>query len=82
MAETLIRLFEDSRQPGDCHGCEASIEWFETLGGRRMPMNTGAVPRKSENDPATRRVVAFYSAEDSHFATCSERAQFSHKGRR
>jgi hypothetical protein len=82
MAEALIRLFEDSGQPGSCRGCEARIEWFETLTGRRMPMNAGAVPRKSETDPESRRVVAFYASEDSHFATCPERSQFSHKGKR
>jgi hypothetical protein len=79
MPETLIRLFEDSKQSGICRGCGARMEWFETLTGKRMPMNAGAVPRKSETHEETRRVVAFFAADDSHFTTCPDRAQFSHR---
>lgn len=79
MSETLIRLFEDPHNSGECRGCQARIDWFETLSGKRMPMNAGAVPRKSENDPATNRVVAFFSAADSHWNTCPERQQFGRK---
>lgn len=74
--ETLIRLFEDTEGLGVCRGCQAAIAWFKTLTGKSMPMNAGAVPRRSENDPETGRVVAFYSADDSHWATCPDRAQF------
>jgi hypothetical protein len=79
MSEKLIRLFEDSKQPGACRGCGARLEWFETLNGKQMPMNAGAVPRKSEQDPQSWSVVAFYSAEDSHWHTCPDRAQFSRR---
>jgi hypothetical protein len=57
MPEPLIRLFEDSKSPAKCRGCDAKIEWFDTLNGRKMPMNAGAVSRKSENDPETRRII-------------------------
>jgi hypothetical protein len=80
--DTLIRLYEDSRSPGICRGCDAQIEWFETLRGAKMPMNAGAVPRKSENEAGTRRVIAYFAAEDSHFGSCPAAAQFSHKARR
>jgi hypothetical protein len=80
MADQLIRLYEDSKQPGQCRGCAADIDWYETFAGKHMPMNRGAVPRKSENDPDTRRVIAFYAAADSHWTTCAARDQF--KGRR
>jgi hypothetical protein len=76
-ADQLIRLYEDSKQPGTCRGCGARLEWFETLNGKQMPMNAGAVPRKSEQDPQSWRVVAFYAAEDSHWNTCSARVKFS-----
>ncbi len=79
MPETLIRLFEDSKQPGICRGCQAPIDWFETLRGKHMPMDTGAVPRKSENHPETKRVIAFFAAADSHWATCSAREQFARR---
>lgn len=82
MAETLIRLFEDPTNVGACRSCAARIVWHETLTGKKMPMNAGAVPRKSETDQATRRVVAFYSADDSHFNTCPDAARFSKKAGR
>lgn len=76
MAETLIRLFEQTRQPGRCRGCEALIDWYDTLTAKRMPMNRGAVPRKSELD-SERRVVAFFDAADSHWASCPGRSLFT-----
>lgn len=74
--ETLIRLFEDSKSPGTCRGCSAAIEWYETLTGKRMCMNAGAVPRKSETDPSTWRVIAFFSSADSHWNTCPKQQDF------
>lgn len=79
--DVLIRLFEGSKSPGVCRGCEAPIDWFDTLSGKHMPMNRGAVPRKSETDPATARVVAFYAAEDSHWNSCPAREQFKRKAK-
>jgi len=79
--DPLIRLFEDSRRPARCRGCEARIEFFETRSGKQMPMNAGAVPRKSESDPHTRRVIAFYAAADSHWATCPAADDFGRKGK-
>lgn len=76
---TLIRLYEDSRSAGTCRGCGAAMDWYETLAGRRMPMNAGAVPRKSETEPSSHRVVAFFSAADSHWSTCEQRAQFARR---
>ena len=76
-AETLIRLLENARpQRAQCRACAADIEWFETLNGKKMPMNAGAVPRKSQNHPETGRVIAFYSSADSHWNTCPDRQQF------
>jgi hypothetical protein len=75
--ETLIRLYEDSMEPATCRGCGDAIEFYETLNGKKMPMNRGAVPRKSDKDPSTWRVIAFFAAADSHFATCPQRSKFS-----
>lgn len=82
MGETLLRLWEDGAARGQCHGCEADIVWYETLNAKRMPMNAGAVPRKSDVDPLTHRVVLFFAADDSHFTTCPEAAKFSAKVKR
>jgi hypothetical protein len=80
VSEQLIRLFEDSKAPGVCRGCEAAIEWYETLRSRRMPMNAGAVPRRSENDADSGRVVAFFAAADAHWATCPQQELFKRQG--
>jgi hypothetical protein len=76
--ETLIRLYEDTKKPGVCSAtsCRAPIDWYRTLKDKGMPMNRGAVPRKSENDPDTKRVIAFFSAGDSHWATCPAATKF------
>lgn len=79
--ETLIRLYEDSQSPAQCRGCGADIAFYETLTGRKMPMNRGAVPRKSEHDPETRRVIAFFAASDAHWNTCPQAASFGRRGR-
>jgi Fe-S cluster assembly scaffold protein SufB len=76
-----VRLYEDSKAHGVCRGCEARMDWYDTLNGKKMPMNAGAVPLKSENEAGTGRVIAFFAAEDSHWNTCPERKQFSRDGR-
>lgn len=81
MADTLIRLYEDTRMPGACRSCQAPLDWYRTLTDKAMPMNRGAVPRKSENDQDTKRVVAFFAASDSHWATCPDAAKFGRKSR-
>jgi hypothetical protein len=78
-ADTLIRLLEGTQRPGECRGCHARIVWVETLGGKRMPMNAGAVARKTETDPETRRPVGFYAAADSHWSTCPDANQFGRR---
>jgi hypothetical protein len=79
--DVQIRLFADSRALAKCRGCDAPIEFYETLSGRMMPMNAGAAPRTSETD-ASGRVIGHYAAEDTHWATCPERARFSRKAAR
>lgn len=82
MAEQLIRLYEDSRAPGHCRGCEAPLVWYDTVNGKKMPMNERSVPVKSENEPGTGRVIAFFLASDSHWATCPDAAKFGRKRRK
>jgi hypothetical protein len=78
--ETYVRLVEESRAAGTCRGCAAEIEWFETLTGRKMPMNFGAVAQRTEPDPATRKTIGYFSAADTHWGSCPERERF--RGRR
>lgn len=74
--ETLIRVYASSGRVAQCRGCNADIVWMDTLLGRHMPMNASAVPRRSEPHPSTGRVIVFYAAADSHWATCPAREQF------
>ena len=77
MPETLIRVLDNRRpQRARCRGCEADIEWFETLRGKKMPMNASAVPRKSEHDPDTGRLILHFAAADAHWQSCPEKSQF------
>jgi hypothetical protein len=80
MAEILIRLFENSKRRGVCRGraCARPVDWFETTRGKWMPMDPNAVPRKSDTDRASGRVIGFYSADDSHWRTCVDASQFGH----
>lgn len=79
--EVLIRLYEDSKEPGTCKStkCGAEIDYYETLNGKRMPMDKGAVPRKSESEAGTNRVIAYFSNAESHFATCQAADEFRRK---
>ena len=80
--ETLIRLYNNAKpQRARCRACEADIEWFETLKGKRMPMNAGAVARKSEHEPDTRRLVLFFAADDAHWNTCPSAGEFNRRSR-
>jgi hypothetical protein len=81
MADTLIRLYEGSGRRAQCRGCNADIVWFDTLSGKKMPMNAAAQSKKSELDPVRRRVVLFFAASDAHWATCPEKAQFSRRAK-
>jgi hypothetical protein len=79
MAKTLIRLFEDSSKLGVCRGCGAAIAWFDTLAGKKMPMNAGAVAVRRETDRHSDRDFAFFSSADSHWNTCPDIASFKKK---
>ena len=74
----LVGVFEDSKRTGSCNGptCGQPLDWYDTAKGKRMPMNAGAVPVRSENEPDTMRVIVFFDASDTHWATCPDRKRF------
>ena len=76
-----VRLYEGSKASGICRGCGAAMDWYDTLSGKKLPMNAGAVPLKSENERDTSRVVAWFDAADSHWNTCPTREQFRKKAK-
>jgi hypothetical protein len=73
--DVLIRLVSNSGERGVCRGCRQSIVWMGTLNGKRMPMNSDAVPRQSAAGVDT------YAASDSHWASCPARALFDKRTR-
>lgn len=71
----LIRVSSYLRREGVCNGCKRSIVWMETLNGKKMPMNSYAIPQSVGEG------YDMYSARDSHWATCTHRSQFDRKPR-
>jgi hypothetical protein len=72
----IVRVLERTKGRGRCNGCSAPIDWYETVAGRKMPMEGGAVPVKSENNTETREVVLLFDAKDSHWANCPKAGNF------
>lgn len=64
-------------QPGVCRGCLAEIEWYETVGGRSMPMNVGA--RAVSVKGREKNAVLAFAAADTHWATCPGAKSFKKK---
>jgi hypothetical protein len=75
MAETLIALYESSRKSGVCSACAARLDWYHTHPKQKaMPMNAGAVPRRSER--VAGEVVAYFSSDDTHWSSCPDAGRF------
>lgn len=79
MPDTLIRVYEDPSSVSPCSGCSAHIRWHDTLTNKRMPMDVNAVPVKSEVDDQNGRVIVYFSAADSHWATCPASQRFGRR---
>lgn len=70
----LIKIFQDSKGPGNCRSCHAAITWAETIRGKRMPFDGEIVAVKTEGSPIAGRVVEVIDTDvtSSHFATCPQ----------
>ena len=76
--QRTFTVYADSRQPATCRSvqCGQPIDFYMTFPRRRrMPVNRGAVPVRSEqfHDGA---VLLIFAADASHFATCVARLDF------
>lgn len=69
----LIRLISGKREHGICKGCKRPILWMETLSGKRMPMQSYAMPRAIGDG------CDMYEAGDSHWNHCSDKAKFDRR---
>jgi hypothetical protein len=69
--DSVVRLIVRSRNPSECRGCLAPIDWFQTIAGKSMPMNAGAIPERTDGG------IGFFHTSDSHWASCPQRSLFS-----
>jgi hypothetical protein len=69
-----IAIYQDSKGKGRCRSCGASIEWAETLRGKRMPFDGTIVATRTQGSPIEGRVIEYVdtTVTPSHFATCPE----------
>jgi hypothetical protein len=74
----IIRLLLPSTNTSHCRGCGASIDWYETLAGKNMPMNAGAVHVRTTGGGPNPEVGEFDNA-DSHWAACPVAPTFKKK---
>lgn len=77
---TSLFVYDDTKGSGECRSCHAPIEWFEMVGsGKRHPFNAGVVYLATKLEETTRRLIGIISSDDSHFASCPQSKQWSHK---
>lgn len=65
-----IQVWRDSSGHGKCRSCHAPLVWFETVAGKRMPINAGRTP-VSTTERGGRTVLEF-TAADTHWSTCPQ----------
>ena len=80
----IITIFQDSKGPGHCRSCKASITWAETLAHKRMPFDGRIIVRQQDverKDKATGRVLEEVDTDISptHWGTCPDAAKFKRK---
>lgn len=77
----MIAVYDDTRGPGTCRSCGAHIQWYETVLGKRMPMEDNAAPVSHQDDFISGRVVLRFDNAASHWANCPDAKQWKGKRR-
>lgn len=73
-------IFADTRGPGKCRTCEASIEWARNVRtGRAMPFDAPIVALRTQHIEG--RLAEEVDLATSHFATCPDAKQHSRGNR-
>ncbi len=78
----IIQIYQDSKGPGTCRSCGASIEWAELTSGKRMPFNGPIVAVRTVGDLlGGQRTIEHVDTTitTSHFATCKDAAAWRKK---
>jgi len=70
----ILKIYQDSRAPGTCRSCGASIEWAELTSGKRHPFDRPIRPASVQGAIIGGRVVEEVdtSVSSTHFATCPD----------
>jgi hypothetical protein len=75
----IIRIYQDSKGRGVCRSCKASIEWAETIAGKKMPFDPPIVAVRIQGNPiGDARVIEEVdtSVTSTHWATCPDAKSF------
>lgn len=80
----ILKIYQDSKGPGRCRTCGASITWAELTSGKRHPFDGEIVVLRTQGSilEGDGRVIeeVDLSVTSSHFATCPDADQ--HRRRR
>jgi hypothetical protein len=71
----ILKIYADSKGPGKCRSCGASITWAEMVSsGKRMPFDGEIVAVKTEQPGIGERQIEHVdtTVNLSHFATCPD----------
>lgn len=69
-----IQIYQDSKGKGRCRSCGASIEWAETIRGKRIPFDGEIVAVRTQGSVLEGRVVEVIETTVTkvHFETCPD----------
>jgi hypothetical protein len=70
-----VNVYDETPGRGTCRSCGAKVDWYETTGGRKVPINANEVPVRSQTMEDGRVSITFLG-EQSHFATCPQANQW------
>lgn len=75
----ILKIYQDSKGPGTCRSCGASIEWAELVSGKRMPFNNSIVAVRTQGSIIEGRVIEEVDTDVSptHWATCPDAKKWS-----
>lgn len=70
----MLYIYADTRAPGTCRSCGATIEWAELLSGKRHPFNAPIVVTQTQDNMLDSREILGVEQSQTHFATCPDAA--------
>jgi hypothetical protein len=67
----ILRIYQDSRAPGQCRSCGAPIQWAELVSSKRHPFDR-LVISGVQADLLGGRIIEEIESAHSHFVTCPD----------